>query len=168
MREAMGLTRQDLAEASSPEPAERVSVEMIAKVEQGRKAPSSKTLRKLAADLGVEPLAISSSAATWQAAAAAGVGLWDLRAALIGGSLGARALAPFGVAALAVAPGALPLAAVAGGFALREGHERVQWERRILEAHLARLRDVLDRGSPEDIQQEVASLDVPPQARTDV
>jgi len=165
MREAMGQTRQELAEASSPEPSERVSVEMIAKVEQGRKAPSAKTLRKLAAGLGVEPLELSSSAARWEAAAAAGAQVATLRAALTAGSLGARAVAPLGLAAgISVAPVALPLAAVAGSLALREGRERAQWAR-LLEARLAEL---LDRGSSEDIQHALDTLDkVLPDPSTD-
>jgi transcriptional regulator with XRE-family HTH domain len=166
MREAMGLTRQELAEASSPQPDERVSVEMIAKVEQGRKAPSAKTLRKLAAGLGVEPLELSSSAARWEAAAASGAGLGALRAALAAGSLGyrtARVFAPFGAAAgIAVAP----VAAVAGGLALHEVRRERAELRRQFEA---RLTELLERGSPEDIQHALATLDkVLPEALTDL
>jgi transcriptional regulator with XRE-family HTH domain len=156
MREALGMTRQELAEAGSADPDQRVSVEMIAKVEQGRKAPSAKTLRKLAAGLGVDPLELSSSAARWEAAAAAGAGLGALRAALTGGTLGARIAAPFGMrTGFGVAPVALNIAAVAGGLALQEGRERAQWAR-LLEARLAEL---LERGSPEDIQHALATLD---------
>lgn len=165
MREAMGLTRQELADATSAHPTERVSVEMIAKVEQGKKAPSAKTLRKLAAGLGIEPLTLSKSAARWEAAAAAGEGLWDLRAALIGGSLGARAaVAPLGVAGLGIGPVTWPLAAVATGLALREGRERDRLARR-LEARLAEL---LEQASQEEIEHALAALDaVLPEAPTD-
>src|SRR3954451_19994790 len=67
LREAQGLTRQDLVVRSSPEPSERVSLEMLAKVGRGKKAPSARTLRKLAAGLGLEPMDLSSRAAKWEA-----------------------------------------------------------------------------------------------------
>ena len=156
LREAMGMTRPELSAATSSEPSERVSVEMIAKVEQGRKAPSAKTLRKLAHGLGVEPLELSSSAAKWEAAVVAGAQVAALRAALTAGSLGVRAIAPLGIAAgIGLGP-ALPLAAAAAGtLVAREGFERGQWARR-LEARLAEL---LERGSAEDIQRALATLD---------
>lgn len=53
------MTRPELAKTAG------VGVDMVAKVEQGAKAPSAKTLRGLATALGVEPIELSSRAATW-------------------------------------------------------------------------------------------------------
>ncbi|MDF2093613.1 helix-turn-helix transcriptional regulator [Knoellia sp. 3-2P3] len=64
LREASGMTRPELAKTAG------VGVDMVAKVEQGAKAPSAKTLRGLATALGVEPIELSSRAATWAALSA--------------------------------------------------------------------------------------------------
>ena len=66
LREARGLTRQDLVERTAADPGDRVSLEMLAKVEQGKKAPSARTLRKLAIALGMEPTDLASRAAWWE------------------------------------------------------------------------------------------------------
>ncbi|WP_407343360.1 helix-turn-helix domain-containing protein [Pengzhenrongella phosphoraccumulans] len=66
LREARGLTRQDLVERTAADPSDRVSLEMLAKVEQGKKAPSARTLRKLAIALGMEPTDLAGRAAWWE------------------------------------------------------------------------------------------------------
>jgi len=66
LREARGLTRQDLVERTATDPGDRVSLEMLAKVEQGKKAPSARTMRKLAIALGMEPTDLAGRAAWWE------------------------------------------------------------------------------------------------------
>lgn len=121
LREARGLTRQELAAAAE------ISVQMLAKVEQGRKAPSAATLARLAKSLGIEPPDLAQRASAWQALAATGASPAALRAGTISGSLG------LGVGA-AVGAALMPAAGVAavGAFAV---HRELR-NRRVIEALL--------------------------------
>lgn len=103
LREAQGQTRQSLARAA------KISVEMLAKIEQGRKAPSAATLAALASGLGIEAPDLAHRASAWEAFASAGASMATLRAGTIAGTLGIRGgpltsnlAAPVGVAAAAV------------------------------------------------------------------
>lgn len=100
LREAQGQTRQDLAKAA------KISVEMLAKIEQGRKAPSAATLAALASGLGLDPPDLALRASAWEAFASAGASMATLRAGTIAGTLGIRGVpvvsslaAPVGLAA---------------------------------------------------------------------
>lgn len=81
LREAQGQSRQDLARTA------KISVEMLAKLEQGRKAPSAATLAALASGLGLEAPDLAHRANAWQAFAALGTSLAGLRAGTIAGTL---------------------------------------------------------------------------------
>lgn len=95
LREARGQTRRELSSAAD------ISLEMLAKIEQGRKAPSAVTLAALASGLGLEAPELAQRASAWQAFASAGASLAALRAGTIAGTLGissgAAAHAAFGI-----------------------------------------------------------------------
>ncbi|MDB5478883.1 MAG: family transcriptional regulator, partial [Alphaproteobacteria bacterium] len=135
LREAQGLSREELVVRTHDDPEQRISLEMLAKVEQGRRAPSAKTLRKLAHALGLEPTTLVSSAALWEAGSADGTHVAALRSHVLGnasvgaslGTLGAglgRFSQPtkYGVAAIAGGLVGMPVAAagVAAVGGLRE------------------------------------------------
>lgn len=162
LREAQGLTRPQLVERTGAEPSERISLEMLAKVEQGKKAPSAKTLRKLALALGIEPVDLSDRAARWEAGLSAGLKASALRTVVMRGS--ARTVVGASAGALA-AVGALPIAgAVGAGLIVHEMQQRRQWAELIG----ARLTDLLANGSPEQVATALASLEqvLPPPADT--
>lgn len=147
LREARGLSRQDLASAAA------ISVEMLAKVEQGRKAPSAKTLASLASGLGIEAPDLAQRANAWQAFAAAGANGATLRAGTIAGTLGvngsnvARALGLRAGAALtpgAALPVGLAVAAGAAGAAGASAVRREHRSRRVLEEILRSNLDMSD------------------------
>ncbi|HVU72958.1 MAG TPA: helix-turn-helix transcriptional regulator [Mycobacteriales bacterium] len=73
LRQAAGLSRAELALRTADGAAQRVGLEMLAKVEQGRKAPSPATAAKLARALGISPNDLARSAARWESGAAVGV-----------------------------------------------------------------------------------------------
>lgn len=153
LREAQGLTRQQLVDLTAADPAERVSLEMLAKVEQGRKAPSAKTLRKLALAIGIETVDLSGRAAWWEAALAAGTNLASLRAGVMG-------VAPaVGVArATRALAGGLPVAGALGvgvAYGVKEARER-QYYKQLLEARMSVL---LEQGSTEQIETALQTLD---------
>ena len=116
LREASGLTRQDLVDRTAESPTDRVSLEMLAKVEQGRKAPSARTMRKLAIALGMEPTELAQAAAWWELSESNGAAASLLRLGItrgsVPGSASARRLGAIGL----VAP--LVGAAAIGGMAL--------------------------------------------------
>ena len=87
LREAQGLSREELVAKTHDDVDERISLEMLAKVEQGRRAPSAKTLRKLAHALGIEPTTLVSSAAAWEAGDASGTHVAALRSHILGGGM---------------------------------------------------------------------------------
>jgi len=132
LREARGQTRQDLASAA------KISLEMLAKVEQGRKAPSAATLAALAAGLGLEAPDLAHRADAWQALASVGASLAALRAGTIAGTLGV------GGAAAGLGPALLNpvgLAAVGGAYVVhRESRNRRHLEK-FLASNLNRLSD---------------------------
>ena len=110
LREAKGVSRADLASAAG------ISIEMLAKIEQGRKGPSAKTLTGLAKALEVETPDLAQRASAWEAMSAAGASTAVLRSGALTGGLGAaisanalRALIP-GVGLAATAGGAAALA----------------------------------------------------------
>jgi transcriptional regulator with XRE-family HTH domain len=157
LRSAQGLSRQELVERTADEEEDRVSLEMLAKIEQGRKAPSARTLRKLAKGLGVEPQDLAGHAAEWEAALAAGASSAVLRAVTLASSRpGTRAAAAFRLGAL-LPSGALVGSAVgAGAFLL--GRERA--ERAELAAQLeARLKQIVESGSELDLARAHEALD---------
>lgn len=121
LREAAGMTRYDLARATSDLTfSERgmsldrrrfsaVSASMIAKIEQGSKGPSVKSLRTIAEALGVSTADLAERASAWETLASAGVAASALRTGAMMGTLGAAAtsLVPGSVTAgVAVAAGA--------------------------------------------------------------
>jgi transcriptional regulator with XRE-family HTH domain len=73
LREAAGLSRDDLAARTAESPSQRLGREMLAKVEQGRKAPSPVSVAKIARALGVPTAELARSAARWESGAAMGV-----------------------------------------------------------------------------------------------
>ena len=73
LREAAGLSRPELARRTAEAPALRLGQEMLAKVEQGRKAPSPATVAKLAHALGIATTDLVRCAARWESGAAMGV-----------------------------------------------------------------------------------------------
>lgn len=83
LREAAGLSRADLALRTSDAPAERIGLEMLAKVEQGRKAPSPASVAKLARALGIATTDLARSAARWESGANLGVKDASLRQELL-------------------------------------------------------------------------------------
>ena len=83
LREAAGLSRSDLARRTSETPGERIGLEMLAKVEQGRKAPSPASVAKLARALGIATTDLSRSAARWESGASLGVKEASLRQELL-------------------------------------------------------------------------------------
>jgi transcriptional regulator with XRE-family HTH domain len=82
-RVASGLSRQDLVDRSAVNPDDQLGIEMLAKIEQGKKAPSPKTLRKLATGLGVDTVDLTHSVATWQAGLAGGLNKAQLRRSIL-------------------------------------------------------------------------------------
>ncbi len=145
LREAAGLTRQQLVDRM----AEPVSVEMLAKVEQGRKTPSARTLERVARALEIDPVDLTARAEAWEAGEAAGMPPLALRQAttigvasgVIAGGLGAAAFPLVGAAAV--------------GFSLREMRERGRWAA-LLEAKLS---DLVAHGTPEQLERVLASLE---------
>jgi transcriptional regulator with XRE-family HTH domain len=100
LRESQGKSRQELAGLAN------ISLEMLAKIEQGRKAPSAATLAALASSLGIEAPDLAHRASAWEAFASAGASAATLRAGTIAGTLGIRGgpiapnlAAPVGLAA---------------------------------------------------------------------
>lgn len=82
LREAHGFSRNELARLTAENPADRVGVDMLAKIEQGARAPSGPTLKKLACALGLDALDISNYTATWVERSLAGDSRVILRAAV--------------------------------------------------------------------------------------
>jgi transcriptional regulator with XRE-family HTH domain len=157
LRSAQGLSRQELVERTADKAEDRVSLEMLAKVEQGRKAPSARTLRKLANGLGVEPQDLAGRAAEWEAALAAGASSAVLRAVtLASGRAGMRAAAASPIGAL-LSGGAVVGSAVGAG-AYLWGRERA--ERSVLAAQLeARLKQIVESGSEIELARAHEALD---------
>jgi transcriptional regulator with XRE-family HTH domain len=122
LRESQGKTRQELASAA------KISLEMLAKIEQGRKAPSAATLAGLAWGLGIEPPDLAHRANAWEAFATAGASMATLRAGTIAGTLGIRG-GPIGASLV----GPVGIAAAAGVAAIqRESRKRRQLEALLL------------------------------------
>lgn len=117
LREAQGLTRQDLVERTGADPTDRVSLEMLAKVEQGKKAPSARTLRKLAIALGMEPSDLAHRAAWWELNESDGASASLLRLGVTQ-SLAMGAMGALGTQGLGLAGRAVGRAAPAGILAL--------------------------------------------------
>jgi transcriptional regulator with XRE-family HTH domain len=157
LRSALGLSRQELVERTADKAEDRVSLEMLAKIEQGRKAPSARTLRKLANGLGLEPQDLAGRAAEWEAVRAAGASSAVLRAVtLASGRSGTRAAATSPVGAL-LSGGALVGSAVGAG-AYLWGRERA--ERSVLAAQLeARLKQIVESGSELELARAHEALD---------
>lgn len=156
MRSAQGLSRQDLVERTSDKAEDRVSLEMLAKIEQGRKAPSARTLRKLAKGLGVEPQELAGQAAEWEAGVAVGASSAVLKAVTIATSRpGTRAATAFSLGTW-LPSGGLVSGAVAGTYLLsREKAERAE-----LAAQLeARLRQIIESGTDSDLARAREALD---------
>ena len=154
LREARGLTRQDLVERTAADPGDRVSLEMLAKIEQGKKAPSARTLRKLAIALGMEPTDLASRAAWWElneldGASAALLRLGVTQGAALG-ALGARRLGTIGRVA-----GPLIGAAI-GGMALNKEFA----DRRSLSDWLQEQAKLLTEGSESDVAEITEILGV--------
>lgn len=130
LREAHGQTRQELAAAA------KISLEMLAKIEQGRKAPSAVTLAALALGLGIEAPDLAQRASAWEAFASAGASMATLRAGTIAGTLGIRGGT---IGSSLVAP--VGLAAAVGVAAIHhESRKRRQLEA-LLRSSLAQLTD---------------------------
>lgn len=153
LREASGLTRAELATASN------ISVEMLAKVEQGAKAPSAKTLRALAQSLGVDPLDLSGRAAAWEAVAGApGSTSAALRRIALGGVTPRVPLAA--MAAGGAIAGGLPLVAGAVGAAGMAAAAIERRDRRQIEDLLRELLEqrITRAETKEDLQDIVEDL----------
>lgn len=109
LREAKGWTRAQLA-AKTAAMSHPVGEVMIAKIEQGARAPSTKTLTSLAAAFGVPPEELAARATAWELAKASlapkaalgaiamGQGVGAVAGATSAGALGAGALAGLGMA----------------------------------------------------------------------
>lgn len=167
LRETLALSRQELSERSADDPRARVTVEMIAKVEQGKRAPSGMTLRKLALALGLQPEELSTQATIWETGAASGFSDTQLRAnatrMLI--SRGGGKSAALGLAgALLAGPGG----AVAGvAFAaLTSASVRKHDDEAIRHALRIRLDELLATGTPEQLHEiaETLGIDTGPTA----
>lgn len=167
LREAGGLSRQELVERTSPNPSERVSLEMLAKVEQGKKAPSASTLRKLAAALGLEPTDLASTAAWWEhkefeGAAASLLRLGVTQALAVGRQLQGGAGRPLFAGAGGMAA-ALPIigAGAAGAVAAALGFSAVNREfkdRESLAAWLRQQAALVTEGSEQDVEEVTQAL----------
>lgn len=144
LREAQGQTRQELAGAA------KISLEMLAKIEQGRKAPSAATLAALASGLGLEAPDLAHRANTWQALASAGTSLAALRAGTIAGTLGvgvgSALVSPFGLTAV-------------GAYAVH----RESRKRRELEELLRSNLNLLSDDDLQDIADRIG-IEMPPEA----
>jgi hypothetical protein len=137
-----------------------MSLEMLAKVEQGKKAPSASNLRKLATALGMEPTDLASRAAWWElnelegasgSLLRLGVTQWLAGGARLphrgrGGALGAAAVAVPLIGTGVV--GAVAGAAVAKEFA----------NRRALAAWLRKQANLVTEGSAHDVEQITQEL----------
>jgi transcriptional regulator with XRE-family HTH domain len=165
LREHQALSRQELVERTATDPVDRVGIEMLAKVEQGKKAPSAKTLRKIAIGLGIDPQELNSRALGWQEAAAVGATSTALKQLALGTGAGANFGSMVGLTLGAVAsttllPGA---GALVGAAALREMRQRGRWAA-LLEAKLAEL---VATGSESELQDAFATLErIRPSAET--
>lgn len=73
LREANGMTRDDLHAKTD------ISVQMIAKIEQGHKNPSPNSLQRLAGALGMTALDLSRRAASWEVGVEQGLTEAELR-----------------------------------------------------------------------------------------
>lgn len=132
LREANGLSRPDLAKGAG------LSVDMIAKVEQGAKAPSATKLASIAGALGVLPRDLSSRAAMWATIAATPNANPSALTRIALGDTGniAASLAP-----LALGPTGVALSLFFGGqLAISEVRDRARIERalRLVEERLAK------------------------------
>lgn len=142
LREARGKSRQDLADAAE------ISLQMLAKIEQGSKAPSAATLSRLAHGLGIDTPDLAQRANAWQAFAAAGASRAALRAGTITGTLGAGIGAAVGAVLMPGVSGVATVGALAVHRELRN--------RRVIEALL---RSNLDL-SADDLQDVANQLGV--------
>jgi transcriptional regulator with XRE-family HTH domain len=106
MRDEGNLSRPQLAALTASEAERALSVEMIVKVEGGLKAPSERTLDRLAAALGVETSVITTRAAAHEIQGTPHVGSLFTprvrRAAVAGGLLTMAGFPVAGVAAAAL------------------------------------------------------------------
>lgn len=154
LREAQGKSRQELASAA------KISLEMLAKIEQGRKAPSAATLAGLALGLGIEPPDLAHRANAWEAFASAGASMATLRAGTIAGTLGIRG--PIGSSLV----GPVGIAAAAGVAAIqRESRKRRQLEALLLSTLEQLTDDDLQDVDLDDIANRLG-VDLPDEAST--
>lgn len=152
LRQLEGLSREELGERAE------LGVDMIAKVEQGAKAPSASALKRLAAALGLDPIELSNRGLVWatmkdspeastallRTVATAGMKAFPAMSRAKGGT-------PASVAAAAAA------AALVGGAAgykyMRDQNQKSKSEiEEALRKRLKRLEERLDQASPEDLE----------------
>jgi transcriptional regulator with XRE-family HTH domain len=120
LREARGMTREELAEATRQDDPRGVSPSTVAKLEQGAKTPRPRTLAMLARALGVTTTDLferadlltdardPSGRVTWQTARRIALGhlpIGGAAGALAGGAIGAALSGPLGAAVGAVVGG---------------------------------------------------------------
>jgi transcriptional regulator with XRE-family HTH domain len=169
VREAVGLTRKQLHLKS-----DGVSVEMIAKVEQGQKSPSPETLTRFAKAFGVKPEDLASWASNWEQGLSEGKSASELRAETLG-SLLTRVRHPAGLwgpqsvgetasgGAPSLAP-ALPMVAslVAGPryVASKRGVKKLAGRNALERAIRRRLDEALVHASDEELREVTAALDI--------
>ncbi|WP_446666414.1 helix-turn-helix domain-containing protein [Flexivirga sp. B27] len=125
LREAQGLSRQDLCLLTGSDDVRPLSVEMLAKIEQGRKAPSATTLKRLAVALGIDAPDLSQRASAWQFHKARGADDATLRAGTVSGALG-QALGAAAVGALVTPAPILAAATTAAVHRRRRGRKRLE------------------------------------------
>lgn len=158
------MSRQDLIERTADEPEDRVGLEMLAKVEQGRKAPSARTLAKLARALGLEPTELAARAAHWEAGAGAGATTGALRATVLtpwGSVKAANSVSSMAGGAVlgSVASLVTPFPLVVGGaIGAMYGRERAR-KRELVAALEQRLQDLLENGSEEQLAHLAETLE---------
>jgi len=143
LRELNGMTREELHTATAPAGEDRVSIDMIAKIEQGAKSPSPPALRKLAAALGVTPAEIFQRSNMWLLAEESGTSDAGGRGIALGWMKAALPPAVVGAAA-----GGLGFLAAAGERAESRRHEAARREM---------LADWI-RAAPDEVVAEVARI----------
>ena len=157
LRELAGLSRQELAEGAD------LGVDMIAKVEQGAKAPSAAALKRIASALGCDPIELSNRGLLWaemEGSPEASVALLRHIAtgASVAGPVVRRALGLRSTSA----PGLQVLAAVAAGTsAAGYAFAREKRTRNEIEKDLRRrLQELLTEASTEDLVKLEAALEL--------
>lgn len=141
LRELEGLSRDELGDRA------KLGVDMIAKVEQGAKAPSANALNRLAAALGLDPIDLSNRGLLWAAlrdSPEASTAL--LRSVATGAS---AALPAFRVAKSVGPAAAVSVVGVAGAAGLAFLSEKKS-RRQIEEALRERLEELLAQASTQE------------------